>query len=78
MNWTHLGGDYSNLLDCVHFVFSGSGKTLAYLLPVLQMLFQRKQLSNPADDAMSSPSVIILVPAKELADQIMVVTLYFC
>ncbi|KAK7103115.1 probable ATP-dependent RNA helicase DDX28 [Littorina saxatilis] len=49
---------------------TGSGKTLAYLLPVLTMLLQRRTLRGE-EEAVNSPSVIILTPSRELADQIM-------
>ncbi|CAJ2509799.1 Uu.00g056990.m01.CDS01 [Anthostomella pinea] len=45
---------------------TGSGKTAAYLLPVLESILRRKQAS-------SSPciSALVLVPTKELADQVL-------
>ncbi|KAL1954288.1 hypothetical protein VTO42DRAFT_1430 [Malbranchea cinnamomea] len=45
---------------------TGSGKTAAYLLPVLQSILQKKT-SNPLHKAISA---LILVPTRELADQV--------
>ncbi|KAI1637609.1 ATP-dependent RNA helicase-like protein dbp9 [Biscogniauxia mediterranea] len=44
---------------------TGSGKTAAYLLPILQSILQRKQTS-----AKPHTSALILVPTRELADQV--------
>lgn len=44
---------------------TGSGKTLAYILPVLQSILKRKQTDTTAYTA-----ALILVPTRELADQV--------
>ncbi|OAA55607.1 ATP dependent RNA helicase [Niveomyces insectorum RCEF 264] len=44
---------------------TGSGKTAAYVLPVLQAILKRKQTDHSA-----FTSVLILVPTRELADQV--------
>jgi ATP-dependent RNA helicase DDX18/HAS1 len=56
---------------------TGSGKTYAYLLPLLQRLRQQqskqKQLSSsprPTSSTATSPRLLILAPTSELADQI--------
>lgn len=48
----------------------GSGKTLAYLLPIIENLVQQKT-HNP-NETNNSPRAVILVPAKELVHQLMV------
>ncbi|ROV94723.1 hypothetical protein VSDG_06107 [Cytospora chrysosperma] len=45
---------------------TGSGKTAAYLLPILHSVLKRKQ-----SDPTSSTSAMILVPTRELADQVL-------
>ena len=50
---------------------AGSGKTLAYLLPLLQNVAQQKRRLGPAARP-NSPRGLIIVPARELADQIYV------
>ncbi|OJD14606.1 ATP-dependent RNA helicase DBP9 [Emergomyces pasteurianus Ep9510] len=45
---------------------TGSGKTAAYLLPILQSILQKKT-SDPTHKAVSA---LILVPTRELADQV--------
>ncbi|EEH11616.1 ATP-dependent RNA helicase DBP9 [Histoplasma capsulatum G186AR] len=45
---------------------TGSGKTAAYLLPVLQSILQQK-MNNPAHKSISA---LILVPTRELAEQV--------
>lgn len=48
----------------------GSGKTLAYLLPIIENLVRQKT-HNP-NETNNSPRAVILVPAKELVHQLMV------
>ncbi|KAL1562442.1 DEAD-box ATP-dependent RNA helicase 16, variant 2 [Salvia divinorum] len=51
--------------DVVARAKTGSGKTLAYLLPVLQKLF-----SDSASKSNLAPAVFILVPTRELCQQV--------
>lgn len=44
---------------------TGSGKTLAYLLPLLQKLF-----SDSGNKKKLAPSAFILVPSRELCQQV--------
>ncbi|PVD25641.1 hypothetical protein C0Q70_13300 [Pomacea canaliculata] len=62
----------SSILSGTHTLCAaetGSGKTLAYLLPALDMLLRRKRCDIMTQTE-NSPSVIILAPSRELADQI--------
>ncbi|KAI9706452.1 MAG: ATP-dependent DNA/RNA helicase [Candelina mexicana] len=45
---------------------TGSGKTAAYLLPILQSILKRKAVSTSA----TCTSALILVPSRELAEQV--------
>merc|ERR1712093_857499 len=45
---------------------TGSGKTAAYLLPILHSVLKRKQTSST-----QCTSALILVPTRELADQVL-------
>lgn len=45
---------------------TGSGKTLAYLLPLLQKLFSADSVSKKK----LAPSAFILVPSRELCQQV--------
>ena len=47
---------------------TGSGKTAAYLLPVLQSILRRKEGGDGGNIA--GPSVLLLVPTRELAHQV--------
>lgn len=60
------------LIDWFWFLIGliGSGKTLAYLLPIIENLVQQKT-HNP-NETNNSPRAVILVPAKELVHQLMV------
>lgn len=49
---------------------TGCGKTLAYLLPVFHQLIEDKRLR--VREKPGQPSTVILVPSRELADQIYV------
>ena len=50
---------------------TGSGKTAAFLLPIISMLSDNKKLkSEPNQRGVISPSVLVLVPTRELAIQI--------
>lgn len=52
--------------DVVARAKTGSGKTFAYLLPLLQKLFTASEESKKK----LAPSVIILVPTRELSQQV--------
>ncbi|CAA0808812.1 DEAD-box ATP-dependent RNA helicase 50 [Striga hermonthica] len=56
--------------SCIMADQSGSGKTLAYLVPLVQRLRQEETegLSKPASQ---NPRVVILVPTAELASQVL-------
>ncbi|XP_024968116.1 DEAD-box ATP-dependent RNA helicase 50 [Cynara cardunculus var. scolymus] len=56
--------------SCVIADQSGSGKTLAYLLPVVQSIRQ-DELEGHAKSLPQSPRVVILVPTAELASQVL-------
>lgn len=55
--------------SCIIADQSGSGKTLAYLLPVIQCIRQ-DELQGIAKSLPESPRVVILVPTAELASQV--------
>lgn len=58
---------------------TGSGKSLAYLLPLLQMTKSQELFSNNTRERRSKrPSIIILAPTRELALQIGAVTKQLC
>jgi ATP-dependent RNA helicase RhlE len=50
--------------DVLGIAKTGSGKTAAFVLPILQQLVQRRA-SSPRE-----PAVLVLVPTRELADQV--------
>jgi len=47
---------------------TGCGKTLAYLLPVVQQIMLKKQ--DGTERGVNQPLAVILVPSRELAEQI--------
>lgn len=55
--------------DVIAKAVTGSGKTAAYLLPILQKILARKERGGK-EDAAASTSSLILVPTRELADQV--------
>lgn len=55
--------------SCIIADQSGSGKTLAYLAPVIQRLRQ-EELGGHSKSAPKSPRAVILVPTAELASQV--------
>ncbi|KAB5537336.1 hypothetical protein DKX38_014869 [Salix brachista] len=55
---------------CVIADQSGSGKTLAYLIPLIQRLRQ-EELQGLGQSSPQSPRVVILVPTAELASQVL-------
>lgn len=58
--------------DIVIHSDTGSGKTLTYILPLLQLL-QKVPISLPD----TGPVALVLVPTRELADQIVKELSYF-
>ncbi|XP_010246808.1 PREDICTED: DEAD-box ATP-dependent RNA helicase 50 isoform X2 [Nelumbo nucifera] len=56
--------------SCIIADQSGSGKTLAYLAPVVQRLRQ-EELQGLGNPSSRSPRVVILVPTAELASQVL-------
>lgn len=48
---------------------SGSGKTLAYLVPVIQRL-REEELQGVSKSSSQSPRLVVLVPTAELASQV--------
>lgn len=52
----------------------GSGKTAAFLLPILHMIFQEGPVQNPPSDNRNNrkqyPLCLVLAPTRELASQI--------
>ncbi|CAO1617427.1 unnamed protein product [Parajaminaea phylloscopi] len=56
--------------DIVARARTGSGKTLAYGLPVLQQIIQAKQATTRADPQYQRTRALILVPTRELAEQV--------
>ncbi|KAK2446870.1 DEA(D/H)-box RNA helicase family protein [Trifolium repens] len=59
--------------SCIIADQSGSGKTLAYLLPIIQRLKQQElqQQQQPPLHNSQSPTVLILAPTSELASQVL-------
>ncbi|XP_021752450.1 DEAD-box ATP-dependent RNA helicase 50-like [Chenopodium quinoa] len=56
--------------SCIIADQSGSGKTLAYLAPVIQRLRQ-EEIEGISKSASKSPRAVILVPTAELASQVL-------
>ncbi|KAJ8769934.1 hypothetical protein K2173_009016 [Erythroxylum novogranatense] len=56
--------------SCIIADQSGSGKTLAYLIPVIQRLRQ-EELQGLGETPSRSPKVLIMVPTAELASQVL-------
>ncbi|ESQ49336.1 hypothetical protein EUTSA_v10020145mg [Eutrema salsugineum] len=56
--------------SCIIADQSGSGKTLAYLVPVIQRL-REEELQGQSKSSPGCPRVIVLVPTSELASQVL-------
>ncbi|KAF2292078.1 hypothetical protein GH714_007513 [Hevea brasiliensis] len=56
--------------SCVIADQSGSGKTLAYLVPIIQRL-RLEELQGLGESVSKSPQVLIMVPTAELASQVL-------
>lgn len=60
----------SKHFDCV-LLFKGSGKTAAFLLPILHMIFTEGPVPNPSNNHRKQyPLCLVLAPTRELASQI--------
>lgn len=46
---------------------TGCGKTLAYLIPIVQRILSLKE-KQPKDDEMNTPTAVILTPSRELGE----------
>jgi len=64
-----IAGKYRDLMSCAQ---TGSGKTAAFLLPMINILLTREQIRIPSDFSrrMSYPRALVLSPTRELAQQI--------
>ena len=58
--------DYKNVLCCAE---TGSGKTIAYLAPIIQMIRQYKELKGEQTST-HFPKGLVTVPSRELAEQV--------
>ncbi|CAI9089032.1 OLC1v1023519C1 [Oldenlandia corymbosa var. corymbosa] len=56
--------------SCIVADQSGSGKTLAYLLPIVQRL-REEELQGVSKPVPNNPRVVVLVPTAELASQVL-------
>lgn len=54
--------------DLMAIAPTGEGKTLAYLIPILQFVMPLERIHGPNSDR--GPYAIVLVPSRELAEQI--------
>lgn len=56
------------------------GKTLAFVLPILESLINGPSKSSRVTGYGRSPSVIVLLPTRELADQVCLedILIYIC
>lgn len=55
--------------SCIIADQSGSGKTLAYLAPIIQRL-REEELQELSKSSSQNPRVVIMVPTAELASQV--------
>ena len=55
--------------SCILADQSGSGKTLAYLVPLIQRL-RHEELQGLSKSLSRSPRVVVIVPTAELASQV--------
>lgn len=49
---------------------TGCGKTIAYLVPIIQQILHRKRHENAGSRRMNTPLALVLTPSRELAVQI--------
>ncbi|KAL6153177.1 RNA-dependent ATPase rok1 [Exserohilum turcicum] len=59
------GAEYNGDIDLLTVAPTGSGKTIAFLIPIIDAL-----LSEKTSDTKSGPRAVILAPTRELASQI--------
>ena len=52
------------------YICAGSGKTLAYLLPLVQRMREEEQSASDSLTLRNSPRVLVLVPTAELCTQV--------
>jgi len=64
-----IAGKFRDLMSCAQ---TGSGKTAAFLLPMINILLTREQIRIPDDFSrrMAYPRALVLSPTRELAQQI--------
>ncbi|XP_067943543.1 probable ATP-dependent RNA helicase DDX28 [Watersipora subatra] len=67
--------DMSNVICAAE---TGCGKTLAYLLPILQALINCKSMIDQKERTLASPLAVILLPSQELAQQVSSVAERYC
>ena len=63
-------------LNCMLSAETGCGKTLAYLLPIMDQILKWKRLDRLQNRGPNSPLAMIVTPSRELAEQIAVKHLY--
>lgn len=56
--------------DMMACSYTGSGKTLAYVLPILQYLFDERELPNGYGQECQEPVALTICPTRELAKQV--------
>jgi len=57
----------NDVMGCSH---TGSGKTVAFLLPIITKMIREGPPSEEQDNGIARPVTLILIPTRELADQI--------
>lgn len=57
----------NDVMGCSH---TGSGKTVAFLLPIITKMLREGPPADEQNDGIARPVTLILIPTRELADQI--------
>jgi ATP-dependent RNA helicase DDX3X len=57
----------NDVMGCSH---TGSGKTVAFLLPIITKMLKEGPPVDDKNDGIARPVTLILIPTRELADQI--------
>jgi len=57
----------NDVMGCSH---TGSGKTIAFLLPIITKMLKEGPPEDEQYDGMARPVTLILIPTRELAEQI--------